>query len=132
MKRSFRLGSLVVAAAAAVPLGAAHGGLLPGLSGGIWEISRSANGSNPVRICAPDPATLAQFEHRGSSCTRVVISQSHDEAVIHYTCARGGFGQSKMTLITPRVLRVETQGLSNGLPFAYVLHARFVGSCPAR
>ena len=100
--------------------------------GGLWDVSRSADGRNPTRLCIPDLAVLAQFEHRGGTCTRVVVSDAGTSAKIHYTCADGGFGQSELTLITPRTIRVDTQGISGGFPFHYQLHARRVGNCPAR
>jgi len=99
-------------------------------SGGLWELSRSATGTNPERRCVPQAAVLAQWEHRGARCTRVVISATATEAVIHYTCTGRGFGQSRLKVITPRTLRIETQGISGGFPFNYVLHARRVGNCP--
>jgi hypothetical protein len=102
-----------------------------GSSAGLWEVSKSATGANAERRCVPQAAALAQWEHRRGQCTRVVISTTASEAVIHYTCAGGGFGQSKLKVITPRTLRIETQGISGGLPFNYVLHARRVGDCPA-
>jgi hypothetical protein len=80
----------------------------------------------------PSPEVLAQYEHRQARCTRVVISDKGTETVIHYTCADGGFGQSKVTLLTPRSLRIDTQGISGNLPFHYQLHARRVGECAAR
>jgi hypothetical protein len=98
-------------------------------AGGLWEVSQSATGHNPVRVCVPTAETLAQFEHRQGRCTREVISSTSNTAVIHYTCADGGFGQSKMTMITPRTLRIDTQGISNRLPFHYKLHARRVADC---
>ena len=52
--------------------------------------------------------------------------------VIQYSCPGGGFGRSTLTMITPRSLRIETQGISDNLPFNYVLQARRVGDCPAR
>ena len=72
---------------------------------------------------------LAQFEHRQSRCTRTVVSDNGTQTLISYNCASGGFGQSKMTLITPRTLRIDTQGISDNLPFHYQLHARRVGTC---
>ena len=117
--------------AAALALG---GAMLPPViadSGGLWEVSRSATGAGAERSCVPQATALAQWEHRGAQCTRVVISSSATEAVIHYTCPAGDFGQSKMKVITPRTLRIETQGISDGFPFNYVLHARRVGECPA-
>jgi hypothetical protein len=99
-------------------------------SGGLWEVSRSATGAAPERSCLPQASALAQWEHRRANCTRVVLSSTASEAVIHYTCPAGDFGHSKMTVITPRTLRVETQGISGGFPFNYVLHARRIGECP--
>jgi hypothetical protein len=36
-----------------------------------------------------------------------------------------------MTVITPRSIRIETQGISGDLPFNYVLQARRIGECTA-
>ena len=102
---------------------------LAGAVGGLWEVSQSASGHNPTRVCVPSPEVLAQYEHRQGRCTRVVISDRGTETVIHYTCADGGFGQSKVTLLTPRSLRIVTQGISGNLPFYFQLHARRVGDC---
>jgi hypothetical protein len=101
-------------------------------SGGLWEISGAPDGKGLQRLCVGDTAVLAQFEHRAQMCTRLVISDTPPSAVIHYTCAGGGFGRSKMTLITPRSIRIETQGISDNLPFNYVIQARRVGDCPRR
>jgi hypothetical protein len=97
--------------------------------GGLWEVSRSATGANAERKCVPAASVLAQWEHRQGQCTRTVVASTATEAVISYTCAGGGFGQSKLKVITPRTLRIETQGISDGLPFSYTLHARRVGDC---
>lgn len=97
---------------------------------GLWDVSHSADGKNAERLCLPDPSVLAQWEHRGGRCTRVVIEDSGTKAAIQYTCADGGFGRSDLTLLTPRTLRVATQGISQSYPFAYTLHARRVGDCP--
>ncbi|MEO5808849.1 MAG: DUF3617 family protein [Sphingomicrobium sp.] len=97
---------------------------------GLWDVSHSADGKNAERVCLPDPSMLAQWEHRSGRCTRVVIEDSGTKAVIQYTCADGGFGRSDLTLLTPRTLRIATQGISQSYPFAYTLHARRVGDCP--
>jgi len=100
-------------------------------SGGLWEVSKSATGANAERRCVPSAAVLAQWEHRQSQCTRVVLSSSATSALINYTCPKGGFGRSQIRVITPRTLRIETQGIAaDGFPFNYVLHARRVGNCP--
>jgi hypothetical protein len=117
-------GSLLVAATVPHALAPA--------AGGLWEVSRSANGHNPTRICVMSPDLLANFEHRQQRCARKVVSDSGTETLISYNCPGGGFGQSKMTLITPRSLRIDTQGISDNFPFHYQLYARRVGDCAAR
>lgn len=118
-------------AAAGLALTAAGPRALQPAAPGVWEVSRSADGRDGFRTCITDVAQLAQWEHRHGRCTRVVISDVGTKAVIHYTCADGGFGRSEMTLLTPRTLRISTQGISASYPFAYTLHARRVGNCPA-
>ena len=99
---------------------------------GLWEIDGLPGAKAPARECVADVAALAQFEHRAKSCRRNVVSDGPSSTVIQYSCAGSEYGRSKMTLITPRSLRIETQGISDNLPFAYVLQARRVGECPAR
>ena len=99
---------------------------------GMWEVSRSASGSGGVRQCLNDPAILAQWEHKGQQCTRVVVSSGTSKADIHYTCTGGDFGTSKVSVLTPRSVKVHTQGISKGAPFAYTLHARRMGHCAPR
>ena len=123
----------VAAAMAVVTLGAAQRpAALAVTSGGLWEISGAPRTKAPERICVADTAVLAQYEHRGQMCTRLVISDTPTATVIHYTCPGGGFGRSKLTLVTPRSLRIETQGISDNLPFNYVIQARRVGECGPR
>ena len=106
--------------------------LPPALSGwgGLWEVSRSAAGSRSTKICVPSASAFGQWEHRRIRCTREVLSASTTQAVIAYTCPGGDFGRSQVRVLTPRSLRIETQGISQGFPFNYVLHARRVGNCP--
>ncbi len=95
----------------------------------MWEISGSPGSLGPQLLCVADLGLLAQFEHRSASCTRVVIRDQSTSAEVHYTCPGGGFGQSSMTLLTPRSLRIHTQGISQEAPFNYVLQARRLGPC---
>ncbi len=99
-------------------------------SPGVWEISGVPGTTAPARRCLIDTAALSQVEHHGQSCTRVIVSDTPSTAVVHYTCTNGGFGHTEMTVLTPRSVRVQTQGISNGAPFNYVVQARRVGACP--
>jgi hypothetical protein len=130
MRSVFRIGLAgLLIVGAGLPAAALVPHALAPAMGGLWEVSRSASGQNPTRICVASPDQLAQFEHRQRQCSRTVVSDSGTQALISYTCPGGGFGQSKMTLITPRSLKIETQGISDNLPFNYQLHARRVGEC---
>jgi hypothetical protein len=98
---------------------------------GLWEFTGFPNPDASARQCVADTAALAALEHRGQSCKQVVISDTPSTTVIEYTCSNGGFGRTKLTLLTPRSLRIETQGISAKYPFYYVIQARRVGECPA-
>ena len=117
--------ALLLLAAAARPATLAE------TSPGLWELSGLPNTPAPVQQCMADTAALAALEHRGQACKQVVISDTPSTTVIEYTCANGGFGHTKLTLLTPRSMRIETQGISANYPFNYVIQARRVGECAA-
>ena len=133
MRSSVRIGLMAFGAlVGATVVAATVPHALAPAAGGLWDVSQSATGHAPTRLCVPSPEVLAQFEHRNGRCTRVVIRDSGTNAEIHYTCADGGFGRSVVTLVTPRSLTIDTQGISGGLPFHYKLYARRMGDCGAR
>lgn len=125
--------ALILLALPAVAASFAGASLPSALHGsGLWEVGKSASGTGSQRRCLSDPAILAQWEHAGDQCTRVVVATGTSSSEVHYTCTNGGFGTSHIRLLTPRSVRIETQGIANGYPFGYTLHARRVGNCPAR
>lgn len=73
---------------------------------------------------------MARFEHRSSACSSRVLKDGASSTAIDYSCGGAGFGHSQIDVITPRSLRISTQGISGGLPFNYVLQARRVDDCP--
>ena len=122
--------SLLIGLAAVALTGASLPRALAPAAGGLWEVGRRADGHGAERRCVANPAMLARWEHMRQRCTTNIVSDSGNRAVIEYRCADGGFGHAELTLLTPRTLRVETQGISGGAPFSYTLHARRVGDCP--
>jgi hypothetical protein len=106
-------------------LAAAAPSVLAGVDGGLWEVS--GRGTR-VRLCVADPLLLAVYEHRSSSCARSVIRSDGQSAVVSYRCS-GGFGQSQISVLTPRSLQIETEGILGDDPYHYVLDARRVGDC---
>ena len=127
-KRRFLVPLTAIALAAAA--GAAS---LPSamVGAGEWQVSASAS-SPGEKVCLPDPAVLTQWEHRVKPCKRVVLTSTTDRAEVHYTCPGGEFGTSKVQQLTPRSVRVDSQGISNGFPFARTIYAHRIGACPAR
>ena len=121
----------VVALISAGLVAAAPRALAPA-NGGLWQIAYSAREAPKASTCVADPILLAQWEHRGGRCSQTIVSDSSDKVVISYTCADGGIGRSEMSLLTPRTIRIATQGISAGGPFNYVLHARRAGNCQTR
>ena len=124
--------SMILAIAIAVPaaaLAAEAPAALSQIAGGLWEVTGTPGAQAPVRQCFADVMTLAQFEHRARNCTRSVVSDSGSSTVVRYSCGPSDFGQSQVDVITPRSLRIATQGISDQLPFNYVIQARRVGDC---
>ena len=125
-------GLVILGAAIALPaaaLAATVPSALKQIAGGVWEVSGAPGSQAPVRQCVPDVQTLAQFEHRTRNCSRTVLSDSGTSTVISYRCGPADFGQSEVDVVTPRSLRIATQGISGQLPFNYVIQARRVGDC---
>ncbi|GAA3890972.1 hypothetical protein GCM10022276_07600 [Sphingomonas limnosediminicola] len=98
---------------------------------GLWEVSGVPGARGPLKQCLTDIAPLARFEHRNRSCSARVISDNASSTVVEYSCGAAGFGRSRIESITPRSLRIETQGIAQSLPFNYVIQARRVGDCSA-
>ena len=125
-----KLGGLMAGAASIWALAAAgQPSALAQTRGGLWEVGGAPGAAKPILQCIPDTRVLAQFEHRGRACPRTVITDAGTNATIEYNCGSSGFGSSRITVLTPRSLRIETQGISKGLPFNYVIQARRVGDC---
>jgi hypothetical protein len=127
-----RGGLILVATIAVAPvlIGATRPAALAQVSGGLWEIDGVPGAKSPLRQCIADVVNLARFEHRGRNCAQSVIADHPGSVLIEYKCGAAGFGRSQIDVITPRSLRINTQGISDNLPFNYVLQARRVGDCP--
>jgi hypothetical protein len=115
--------SALALAAATPPVGLAQA------QPGLWEVSGVPGSAYPLRQCIADVAVLARFEHRAKACSAQTLREAGNSAQIDYSCGPAGFGHSDVTLVTPRSLRIGTQGISDGLPFNYVIQARRIADC---
>lgn len=118
---------------AAVPTAAqAPGSKLPALAKlepGLYQLRVLDASQEPRQICVADPGVLLQLQHRGSPCSRLVISNNAKGATIHYTCPANGFGRTSLRVETSRLAKIDTQGIMGNAPFAYRAEARRVGAC---
>jgi hypothetical protein len=102
---------------------------LAGIESGKWQIRDLDAAFPPASICIGDPQILVRFEHRAAECRAEVVEDAAGAATVQYSCAGRGFGHSKVRVQTPRLVRIDTQGLSGGRPFSYRLEAQRTGSC---
>ncbi|MEO7277888.1 MAG: DUF3617 family protein [Sphingomicrobium sp.] len=116
-------GMAVLGAAAQAPSALAE------VKPGMWELTGIPGSSAPQRLCIADLDRLVRFEHRSQNCTSNVISDEGRSTVIGYSCGAAGFGRTRIDVVTPRNIKVGTQGISGQLPFNYTLTARRVGDC---
>jgi hypothetical protein len=124
---------MAAGAAAALALTAAQRpAALAQASPGLWEISGVPGSKAPIRECVADLVALGRFEHRGRSCKSDIIRSNGSTTLLSYSCRGGSFGRSEISVVTPRNLRIGTQGISDNLPFNYVLQARRIGDCPPK
>src|SRR4051794_20691834 len=101
----------ILAFAVALPciVAAAPPSALAGVAGGMWEISGVSGSPTPVRQCVSDILSLGQFEHRGRSCARAIVSNGGNSILVQYNCGSAGFGRSQIDVVTPRSLTISTQ-----------------------
>jgi hypothetical protein len=119
---------LVAAAAPVFALALPNLEALAKLERGRWQI-QDASGAAPRSICLRDPAAFVQLEHGGVDCAQEVLASEVGAATVQYTCPGRGFGHTSIRVETPRLARIDTQGLVDGRPFSYRVEARKVGSC---
>ena len=116
-------GSAALAATKPSALAQAHSGQ--------WELDGLPTSKAPVKQCVADLKQLLTLEHRGARCKETVLSDDGTQLKVQFTCPGGSFGTTSLRVITPRSLRIETQGIAGGGPYGYVVQARRVGECAA-
>jgi hypothetical protein len=121
-------GILAGAAAPVVALSLPEIEALAKLERGRWQIGAPAGGE-ARSICLGDPHAFVQLEHSGLSCGREILASQPDGATVQYSCQGRGYGHTSIRVETPRLARIDTQGLVDGRPFAYRVEARRVGAC---
>lgn len=81
------------------------------------------------KICFTAPVSFIQLAHGPAPCEQFVISQDQRSATVRYSCTGHGQGRTTVTVETPRLVRIDTQGVLDGAPFDQEYEARRIGSC---
>jgi hypothetical protein len=103
--------------------------MLDQLEAGRWEV-RVRGSAGPVeRLCLPNTQRLIQLRHPADACDRLIVSDAATEVTVQYTCRGRGYGRTHIRRETSRLVQIDTQGIADGLPFAFAAEARRVGDC---
>jgi hypothetical protein len=102
--------------------------MLSELDAGRWELRVRDDGS-VERLCLPDVKRLIQLRHPADACERLIVTDAASEVTVQYTCRGRGYGRTHIRRETSRLVQIDTQGIADGLPFAFAAEARRVGDC---
>ncbi len=102
--------------------------LLDGLEPGRWELRGEGNAMIGA-VCLGDPAQLVQVQHSGQNCRHLLLTADRRSLAVRYTCPGTGFGRTNILVETPRLARIDSQGIAGGVPFQMRLEARRTGPC---
>lgn len=102
-------------------------GVLGQIERGQWVLKERLGTER--KICFTAPVNFIQIGHGNAPCEQFVIAQDPHSATISYMCAGHGKGRTTVTVETPRLVKIETQGVLDGSPFELEYEARKVGAC---
>jgi len=103
--------------------------MLDQLQPGRWEMRMRDASLGVERICLRDGRRLIQLRHPAANCERLIVDDTAREITVQYTCRGHGYGRTQIRMESPRLLQIDSQGVADGLPFAFAAEARHVGSC---
>jgi hypothetical protein len=127
LMRPVMLGALVLFGAGGAPAQLATPNALGGIERGQWQL-KSIDGSLR-KLCVGNPAALIQIVHGNTQCEHFVMENSQRSATVRYTCPSHGHGRTTISVDTPRVINISTQGVANGAPFSEQFEGRRIGTC---
>lgn len=105
--------------------------MLDRIDAGRWELRIREPGNPAERICLGNGHGLIQLRHQGAACEKFVVQDGPSDVVVQYTCRGKGYGRTHIRRETSRLVQIDSQGISGGLPFEFSAEARRVGECGA-
>ncbi len=102
--------------------------MLGRLTKGEWTL-KHRDGSPDRKICVRGGQELIQLRHPESGCSQFVIEDGEAKVTVQYTCPGNGFGRTNIRRETNGLVQIESQGISDGMPFQFTAEARQTGRC---
>ena len=130
MRKRIAIAALLVGLAGPVAGERPSLAMLDQLESGRWELRFRGAGGEVERICLRDGRRLIQLRHPALACDRLVVSDADSQVTVQYTCRGRGFGRTQIRRETSRLVQIDSQGIADGLPFAFAAEARRVSDCP--
>lgn len=128
----FAVGSVWLAIGAALAAAWAQPATpLNAVAQGEWRLSE-IDGPDRRSVCVADPGALLQLRQSHASCSRFILDSDRSSVTVRYSCGGTGHGRSVLTVRSPHSIKLETQGVSAGAPFAADYDGRLVGPCSHR
>ncbi|MES2755282.1 MAG: DUF3617 family protein [Pseudomonadota bacterium] len=100
----------------------------PAITPGVWQLQQ-IDGPDRRQLCVANLGTLLKVSETGGHCSRAVMDSDGRTMTVHYACNGSGRGRNVLTVRSASSIRLETQGVAGGAPFAVDYDGRRVGSC---
>lgn len=121
--------ALASGAAVAQPAAAPTLMAMRGVAAGNWSLRAVGSAEAARASCFTDTAAFLRLRLRTVQCSRFVIEDTPRLSTVHYTCPGIGHVRTTIHVDTPRSLRIESEGIADGMPFADAYEARRIGGC---
>jgi hypothetical protein len=103
--------------------------LLDRLERGNWSLTYRDDDPEIPRVCLAGGRELIQLRHSRLKCQSTVIDDTPYQVTVQYVCPGNGYGRTHIRRESGRLVQIDTQGIENGLPFAFSAEARWTGAC---
>ena len=100
------------------------------MQSGLWHIRRVDGGTDtPSDICLGDPRVMLQLRHPAAACGSFVVDNEAKLTTVQYSCPGAGGGRTSLRIESAAAVHIDSQGIAQNAPFAFVAEARRTGDC---
>lgn len=103
--------------------------LLDRLERGGWSLTYRSDEAGTGKVCVATGRELIQLRHSRLNCRSVIVEDTPHAVTVQYSCPGAGYGRTHIRRESDRLVQIDTQGIENGLPFAFAAEARWSGAC---